>query len=151
MSEPQGPTSATLEKRRQLIEFIKRALAPHLEVQGVIAIGSVAAGLARAHSDIDAIVFFDPLDLCIVPAEFGWCPSDGSFHSISADSQRETTYQLDLTRLFDELCTRLMLDGGYAPDVTTGAFIRSHDEPGRSRNMNVWNETHRQRLGGRPA
>ena len=65
-------------------------------VQGVVGIGSIANGLARPDSDIDAIVFFDPLDLYIAPAEAIWRPSDDSFHSIFSDVEG---IQLDLARL----------------------------------------------------
>ena len=62
--------------------FIERELVPEPAVQAVIGIGSIASGLARPDSDIDAIIFLDPFDWYIVPAEFKWCPSDNSFHSI---------------------------------------------------------------------
>jgi hypothetical protein len=51
----------------------------------VVGIGSIATGRARPDSDIDAFVFLDPLDLFVVPAEFIWRPSDGTFHSIFSD------------------------------------------------------------------
>jgi hypothetical protein len=62
--------------------FIERELVPEPAVQAVIGIGSIVSGLARPDSDIDAIIFLDPFDWYIVPAEFKWCPSDNSFHSI---------------------------------------------------------------------
>ena len=75
-------TSATMQKRQDLTTFIERELAPENAIKAVIGIGSIATGLARPDSDIDAIVFFDPFDAYIVPAEFKWCPTDGSYHSI---------------------------------------------------------------------
>ena len=78
-------TSATLRKRQELMDFIGLELSPEPAVQAVIGIGSIANGLARPDSDIDAIVFLDPFDPYITPAEFVWCPSDQSFHSIFSD------------------------------------------------------------------
>ncbi len=93
-------TSATLRKRQDLTIFIERVLVPEPAVQAVIAVGSVASGLARVDSDIDAIVFLDPFDGHIVPAECCWCPSDGSFHSIfSEEGVGEECMQLDFARL----------------------------------------------------
>jgi hypothetical protein len=70
-------TPATMQKRRELAHFIETALAPESAVQGVIGIGSIASGLARPDSDIDALVFLEPFDLY----EFKWRPADGTFHS----------------------------------------------------------------------
>lgn len=75
-------TPATIKKRQVLMHFIEMELAPEPAVQAVIATGSIASGLARADSDIDAIVFLDPWDAYIVPAEFVWRPADRTFHSI---------------------------------------------------------------------
>ena len=93
-------SATTIRKRQQLMAFIERVLAPEPAVQAVIAVGSVASGLARPDSDIDAIVFLDPFDWYIVPAESYWCPSDGSFHSIfSEEGVGEECVQLDFARL----------------------------------------------------
>jgi len=93
-------TPATGRKRAELLQLIERVLAPEPAVQGVVAVGSVASGLARADSDIDAVVFLQPFDAYIVPAEFIWQPSDGSFHSIfSEEPALETGIQFDLTRV----------------------------------------------------
>ena len=92
-------TPATLRKRRDLTAFVERVLAPEPAVQAVIAIGSVANGRARPDSDIDALVFFDPYDETIVPAEFTWRPVDGSFHSIFEELEAEDAIQLDFDRL----------------------------------------------------
>lgn len=75
-------TPATRQKRQDLLTFIQRVLEPAPAVQGVIGIGSIATGLARPDSDIDAVVFLDPFDWYVVPAEFTWRPSEGTFHSI---------------------------------------------------------------------
>jgi hypothetical protein len=92
-------TQATLQKRQELLDFIKKELAPDPAVQAVIGIGSIASGLARPDSDIDAIVFLDPYDAYIIPAEFIWLPSDRSFHSIFSDEpDLESGIQFDIYR-----------------------------------------------------
>jgi GNAT superfamily N-acetyltransferase len=93
-------SSPTLQKRQDLLTFIERELASEAAVQAVIGIGSIATGLARPDSDIDAIVFLDPFDPYIVPAEFQWRPSDGSFHSIFSQEARleAESIQFDLAR-----------------------------------------------------
>jgi predicted nucleotidyltransferase len=93
-------TAATVQKRQELTIFIERELEPNPAVQAVIGVGSVASGLARPDSDIDAIIFLDPFDPYIVPAEFKWRPSDGSFHSIfSQELGLEACLQFDFARL----------------------------------------------------
>jgi len=89
-------TEATRQKRAELQQFIDIVLAPAPAVQGVVGIGSIANGLARPDSDIDAIVFLDPMDLYIVPAEATWRPTDNTFHSIFSDV---AGIQVDLQRL----------------------------------------------------
>ena len=49
-------TSATLRKRDQLLDFVRRILIAYASVQVVIGIGSIASGLAHDGSDIDAVV-----------------------------------------------------------------------------------------------
>lgn len=61
---------ATIEKRTALLNFVDSVLAPEPAIQAVVGIGSIASGLARPDSDIDAVALFDPLDPYIVPAEF---------------------------------------------------------------------------------
>jgi hypothetical protein len=79
--------------------FIERELVPEPAVQAVIGIGSITTGLARPDSDIDAIVFLDPFDWYIVPAEFKWRPSDNSFHSIfGQEPGLEHCLQFDFAR-----------------------------------------------------
>jgi predicted nucleotidyltransferase len=89
-------TPATEEKREQLDYFIKRVLAPEPTVIAVIGIGSIASGHMRPDSDIDAVVFLDPLDLYIIPAEAIWRPLDDTFHSIFDEVEG---IQLDFHRL----------------------------------------------------
>lgn len=93
-------TAATQQKRQELSAFIEAELAPYSAVQGVVGVGSIASGLARPGSDIDAVVFFDPYDAYIVPAESIWLPSSRTFHSIfsRAPGVQETGIQLDLAR-----------------------------------------------------
>lgn len=79
-------TSATLQKRQELLDFIELELRPEPAVQAVIGMGSIANGLARPDSDIDAVIFLDPFDAYITPAEFVWCPAECSFHSIFSDA-----------------------------------------------------------------
>jgi len=93
-------TPATERKRQALLTLIERELAPAAAVQAVLAVGSVANGRARPDSDIDAVVWLEPYDLYIVPAEFIWRPSDGSFRSIfSHEAERDEDAQFDLHRL----------------------------------------------------
>jgi hypothetical protein len=82
------------------LTFIERELAPHRAVQAVIGVGSIATGLARPDSDIDAVLFLDPFDPYLVPAEFIWLPSDRSFYSIFSDAPgvQATGIQLDFSR-----------------------------------------------------
>ena len=92
-----GPTD---RKRQQLLDYTRTHLEPHRSVCAVVAVGSVAAGLARADSDIDAVVFMDPLDVHVAPAEAIWRPADDTYHSIfSSDPDLSDGIQLDFTRL----------------------------------------------------
>jgi len=88
---------ATKTKRSELSRFIQQEVITETSVQGVVVIGSVAKGIARADSDIDAVVFLEPFDLYAIPAEFKWRPDDGTFHGIFSDV--ENSIQLDFTRL----------------------------------------------------
>jgi hypothetical protein len=91
-------TPATEKKRQQLLEFIEQVLAPEEAVKGVVGIGSIASGLMRPDSDIDAVVFLDPYDLFIVPAESKWNPVDNTYHSIFDHIEEPQSIQLDLAR-----------------------------------------------------
>lgn len=90
-------TPETEQKRKQLEQFIEEVLAPETAVKGVVAIGSMASGHMTANSDIDAIIFLDPFDLYIVPAEAIWQPEDNTFHSIF--NEEITGLSLDFARL----------------------------------------------------
>jgi predicted nucleotidyltransferase len=94
-------TPATEAKRNELLSFIERVLQPEPSVQAVIGIGSIATGRSRPGSDIDIVVFFDPMDWYIIPAEFIWRPLDGSFHSIFTEDEdvRQEGIALDCLRL----------------------------------------------------
>lgn len=91
----------TRQKRQELLHFIQRQLADQPALQAVLGIGSIATGRMRAGSDIDAILFFDPFDPYLVPAEFIWLPQAGSFHSIFSREAgvQETGIQFDFTRV----------------------------------------------------
>jgi hypothetical protein len=88
---------ATQRKRTDLSRFIQQEIVPETSVQGVVVIGSVAKGIARDDSDIDAVIFLDPFDLYAIPAEFKWRFEEGTFHGIFSDV--ENSLQLDCTRL----------------------------------------------------
>lgn len=94
-------TPTTEAKRLELRSFIDRILEPEEAVQAVIGIGSIATGLMSPDSDIDIVVFLDPMDWYIIPAEFIWIPSDGSYHSIFVedDELRREGIELDCLRL----------------------------------------------------
>jgi hypothetical protein len=89
--------TATKRKRTELSRFIRQEVIPEPSVQGVIVIGSVAKGIARADSDIDAFVFLEPFDLYAIPAECKWQPDQRTFHGIF--SEVENSIQLDFKRL----------------------------------------------------
>lgn len=94
-------TEATLRKREQLVAFVERKLSDEPMVKAVVGVGSIATGHARPDSDVDAVVFMDPLDLYVVPAESVWRQRDDTFHSIfSGDASLDAEgLQLDLHRL----------------------------------------------------
>ncbi len=88
---------ATRRKQEELTTYIQREVLPETAVQGIVVIGSVAKGIARPDSDIDAVIFLDPFDLYAVPAEAKWQPDQGTFHGIS--SHVEDGIQLDFKRV----------------------------------------------------
>jgi hypothetical protein len=94
-------TPASLIKRDCLAAFIRRKLEPHAAVRAVLAVGSIADGTAHPGSDIDAVLFLAPLDRSIVPREFIWRESDGTYHDIFvADEElQENGLQFDFKRL----------------------------------------------------
>ena len=64
------------------MSFVQQHVAAESAIQGVVVVGSVAAGIALPDSDIDAVVFLQPLDLYAVPAEFKWQTEENTFHGI---------------------------------------------------------------------
>ena len=87
----------TKRKRTELSGFIQQEVVPEPSIQGMVVIGSVAKGIARADSDIDAVIFLEPFDLYAIPAESKWRSEDGSFHGIFREG--ENSIQLDFKRL----------------------------------------------------
>lgn len=94
-------TPSTLTKRDQLARFVRRKLEPHACVQGVLAVGSIAAGTAHPGSDIDTVLFLSPMDRSIVPREAIWREADDTFHSIFVADQelQDTGLQFEFKRL----------------------------------------------------
>lgn len=94
-------TPATELKRNQLLHFIGRKMESESAVKGVVAVGSIGTGTAHEDSDIDAVVFLDPYDLYVVPAEAIWRETDDTFHSIftSDDLLLRNGLQVDFNRL----------------------------------------------------
>jgi hypothetical protein len=78
---------------------MEKVLLPETAFQAAAGIGSIATGHMRPDSDIDIILFLDPYDLYIVPAEAIWLEADDSFHSIfSEDEAIQQGLQLDFMR-----------------------------------------------------
>lgn len=94
-------TPSTEQKRDQFKQFIGEVLAPETAVKGVVGIGSIATGRMHPDSDIDAIIFLDPFDYHIVPAEAIWEPETDTFHSIFVDDEHLQRHglQVDFLRL----------------------------------------------------
>ncbi|MCA9923529.1 MAG: nucleotidyltransferase domain-containing protein [Anaerolineales bacterium] len=94
-------TPSTKLKRKQLNRFIQQVLVHETAVKGVVGIGSIATGRMRPDSDIDAVIFLDPYDPYIVPAEAIWDAKSDTFHSIFIEDERLHTegIQLDFARL----------------------------------------------------
>lgn len=59
-------TSYTEEKQQQMLMFVKRVLIPEPVVKAGVSTGRIVTGLAQPEPDIDAFVFFDPLDRKII-------------------------------------------------------------------------------------
>ena len=81
-------TPSTEKKRTQFKRFIQEVIEPETAVQGIVGVGSIATGRMRPDSDIDAIIFLDPFDYHIVPAEAIWDPDTDTFHTIFSDNAR---------------------------------------------------------------
>lgn len=79
-------TPETERMRAEFQQFVSVVLESETAVKGVVAIGSMATGHMTAASDIDAIVFLDPFDLYIIPAEAIWEPDEDIFYSIFNDN-----------------------------------------------------------------
>ena len=90
-------TPETEQKRKQLQHFIEDVLVGEPAVKGVVAIGSMATGHMIPQSDIDAIIFLDPFDHYIVPAEAIWQPDEDTFYSIF--NEQVTGIPVDFARL----------------------------------------------------
>ena len=88
-------TEATIQKRQQLNDFIDRFLKLEPALRAVVGVGSIAFGTMRPDSDIDALLFWDPIDRYVVPAEFVWIPESNTYHSIFAPDLPETGIQFD--------------------------------------------------------
>lgn len=88
-------TPATIRKRQQLNDFIDRFLKPEPALRAVVGVGSIAFGTMRPDSDIDAVLFWDPIDPCVVPSEFVWVPEDNTFHSIFEPATWQEEIQFD--------------------------------------------------------
>jgi hypothetical protein len=89
-------TTATRKKRNDLLLAVDRLFAPAPCVIGVVGVGSIALNTASDGSDIDVLVFMDPIDEYVVPAESIWCPWDDTFHSIFTEDQRVQTEGIQL-------------------------------------------------------
>lgn len=87
----------TQKKRKDLERFIQDVVVHEPAVRGIVVIGSVAKGVAREDSDIDAVIFLEPYDLYAVPAECKWLPEGNRFFGIF--SHVENSIQLDFHRL----------------------------------------------------
>ncbi len=96
---PGHVTPATQEKREKFQAFVAQLLASETAVKGVVGIGSIAMGHMRADSDVDAVVFLEPFDLYIVPAEAIWYPVEDTFYSIFQTRYLAAGLQVDLLRL----------------------------------------------------
>lgn len=75
-------SEATHQKRQQLTSFIDKFLKPEPTLHAVVGVGSIAFGTMRPDSDIDAVLFWDPIDYYVVPSEFVWVPEANTYHSI---------------------------------------------------------------------
>ena len=76
---PDSPHSR--QKVEQAMRFIGLELEPEPAFKGAVITESVAQGDARASSDIDMIVLFEPLRLDVIPGDFLWSPGDSGFRT----------------------------------------------------------------------
>lgn len=99
IARPEQLASRRLRSRFEA--FVRSQLADQPQVAAVVLVGSVATGMARPDSDVDAYLFLDPFDPWLVPAESIWRERDDTFHSIFSDEPGldEEGLQLDLHRI----------------------------------------------------
>ncbi len=84
------------------------------------------------------------LDLPWLPEDFETRYLD-AMHATSLDDEGYTARVEALRGLFRDLLNHLVKNGEYDEAPIREAFIRSHDEPGRSWNMEEWKAGHRSR------
>jgi hypothetical protein len=130
-------TSAIEVKRQALLTFVNDMLAHHPAVQGVVGIGSLATGRMHPGSDIDAIIFLEPFDWYIVPAEFLWAPGEESFHSIYANQEDlpDQSVQFDFLRLDLDKWNRPDFAWPEARRYELAAGLLAHDRSGKIESM----------------
>ena len=76
---PDNPHSR--RKVEQAMRFIGLELEPEPAFKGAVITESVAQGDARADSDIDMIVLFEPLRLDVIPGDFLWSPGQTDYRT----------------------------------------------------------------------
>lgn len=130
-------TPATEEKRKQFLRFIEQVLAPETAVIGVVGIGSIATGHMRPDSDIDAVIFLDPFDYYIVPAEAIWHPATDTFHSIFASNEtlHKEGVQVDFLRVNYQQWAKddFTWTEGYKAEISTGWL--AYDKNGKTASL----------------
>jgi hypothetical protein len=91
---------------------------------------------------------FHPEREAQVMLRFGWLPDDFEARMLRAGTASSIDRAGILERvehlrdLSHEILQKLASDGLYGSDPASEAFIRRYDEPGRSWNMDAWNENH---------
>ena len=63
------------------MRLIGLELEPEPAFMGAVITESVAQGDARATSDIDMIVLFEPLRFDVIPGDFLWSPGNSEFRA----------------------------------------------------------------------
>ena len=99
-SLPFPTTEEATERKRKDLQLV---IAPVPAFGAVVAVGSVGSGRVRDRSDIDAVVFMDPVDRFILPTESIWCPWDNSFHSIFVKDRRIQRDGIHLDLMYRDL------------------------------------------------